>query len=74
MCDDADDDDDDINLEVRSTRRRKRAFQAIICAELLLQNGAKLDVIDDNDHGVLDSAVCANAQREMIEFLSSRSS
>jgi hypothetical protein len=70
-CDD--DDEDDMDVEVRSTRRRKRAFQAIICAELLLQNGAKLDLTDDNDHGVLDSAVCGNAQREMIEFLSSRS-
>jgi len=72
-CDDDDDDEDDMDVELRSARRRKRAFQAIICAELLRQNGAKLDLTDDNDHGVLDSAVCGNAQREMIEFLSSRS-
>lgn len=73
VCDDDDDDNDDMDIEVRSARRRRRAFQAIICAELLLQNGAKLDIMDDNDHGVLDSAVCGNAQREMIEFLTSRS-
>ncbi len=27
---------------------------------------AKLDLTDDNDHSVLDSAVCGNAQLEMI--------
>ena len=48
----------------------KEDWKAIECAELLLQNGAKLDVLDDMSHGVLDSALVGNAEREMIEFLS----
>ena len=35
-----------------------------------VQNGAKLDVRDQSTHGVLDSALVGNADREMIEYLS----
>lgn len=45
-------------------------WKAIECAELLLQNGAKMDAHDALSHGVLDSAVVNNAEREMIEYLS----
>ena len=45
-------------------------WKGIECAELLLQNGAKLDIRDNSSHGVLDSAVIGNADREMIEYLS----
>uniref|UniRef100_A0A7R9ZR70 Uncharacterized protein n=1 Tax=Craspedostauros australis TaxID=1486917 RepID=A0A7R9ZR70_9STRA len=39
------------------------------CAELLLQNGAKLDAQDDEMHAVLDCAVIGGAEREIIEYL-----
>lgn len=44
----------------------------IECAELLLQNGAKMKALDDNHQGPLDCAVIGGAEREMIEFLSAR--
>lgn len=47
-------------------------WQGIECAELLLQNGAKLKALDSSSHGVLDCAVIGNAEREMIEYLSAR--
>lgn len=47
-------------------------WKAIECAELLLQNGSKIDVRDNLEHGVLDSALLGNADREMIEYLSSK--
>ena len=46
--------------------------KAIECAELLCQNGAKMDARDDLTQGVLDSAVLANDDRSMIEYLSSK--
>jgi len=42
------------------------------CAELLLQNGAKMKALDDNHQSPLDCAVIGGAEREMIEFLSAR--
>lgn len=54
-----DDDDDD-------------EWQGIECAELLIQNGAKLNALDDNHQSPLDCAVIGGAEREMIEFLSAR--
>eukprot|EP00538_Stauroneis_constricta_P004203 CAMPEP_0119553858 /NCGR_PEP_ID=MMETSP1352-20130426/6499_1 /TAXON_ID=265584 /ORGANISM="Stauroneis constricta, Strain CCMP1120" /LENGTH=872 /DNA_ID=CAMNT_0007600341 /DNA_START=91 /DNA_END=2709 /DNA_ORIENTATION=- len=44
-------------------------WDALECAELLLQNGAKLDDPDDATHNVLDCAVIGGAEREMIEYL-----
>jgi hypothetical protein len=52
--------------------QKKRAFQAIVCAEFLIQNGAKLSAMDGNDHSVLDCAVCGNAPREIVEFITAR--
>ena len=49
-----------------------KAWTGIECAELLLQNGAKLDTMDDNTQGVLDCAVIGNGEREMVEFLSAK--
>lgn len=42
------------------------------CAELLLQNGANMKVLDHSDHNVLDCAVLGNADREMVEYLSTK--
>lgn len=45
---------------------------AIECAELLMQNGAKIDKRDGLEQGVLDSAVLNNVDRSMIEYLSTK--
>ena len=47
-------------------------WKGIECAELLLQNGAKIDSRDKLAHGVLDCALLGNADRQMIEYLSHR--
>ena len=47
-------------------------WKAIECAELLLQNGAKVDSKDKLAHGVLDCAVLGDADRQMIEYLSTK--
>lgn len=48
-------------------------WKGIECAELLIQNGAKLDVLDHKTQNVLDCALTENACHEMIDFLSCRS-
>ena len=48
-------------------------WKAIECAELLIQNGAKMDTRDRSSHGVLDLAVIGNADLEMIEYLNLKS-
>lgn len=50
------------------------SWQGLQCAELLIQNGAKLGAEDADHHKVLDCAVVGNGRREMIEYLSARSS
>lgn len=50
----------------------ERAWLGIECAELLLQNGAKMKALDENHQGPLDCAVIGGAEREMIELLSAR--
>jgi len=47
-------------------------WKGIECVELLLQNGAKLDTLDDNTRGVLDIAVIGGGERLMVEYLSGR--
>jgi len=46
----------------------------MLCAELLIQNGAKLNAEDFNQHKALDCAVVGGSRREMIEYLLARSS
>lgn len=48
-------------------------WNAIETAELLLQNGAKMDVYDSDSHDVLDSALIGNAEVKMVEYLTHRS-
>lgn len=48
-------------------------WKAIECAELLLQNGAKMDARDKSSNGVLDVAMIGNADLEMIEYLTLKS-
>jgi hypothetical protein len=45
---------------------------AIEAAELLLQNGARMDALDASAHGVLDSALLGNADVDMVEFLTAK--
>ena len=47
-------------------------WMAVECAELLIQNGAKMETHDRAEHGVLDCAVIGGAEREMIEYLTER--
>ncbi|KAL7544128.1 hypothetical protein ACHAXR_013522 [Thalassiosira sp. AJA248-18] len=48
------------------------SWKGIQCAELLIQNGSKVDVEDFDHHKALDCAVVGNGRREMIEYLSTR--
>ena len=48
-------------------------WKAIETAELLLQNGAKMDAFDASSHNVLDAALIANADVQMVEYLTHRS-
>mmetsp|Transcript_4099 Transcript_4099/g.7910 ORF Transcript_4099/g.7910 Transcript_4099/m.7910 type:complete len:481 (-) Transcript_4099:119-1561(-) len=57
---------DDANDDANRTRRR------LECAELLIQNGAKIDATDYHEHTVLDGAVCHGGSQDMVEFLSVR--
>lgn len=47
-------------------------WSGIECAELLIQNGAKIDTLDRETQTALDCAVCGNGEREMVEYLSER--
>uniref|UniRef100_A0A7S1GLH6 Arf-GAP domain-containing protein n=1 Tax=Cyclophora tenuis TaxID=216820 RepID=A0A7S1GLH6_CYCTE len=49
-------------------------WKGLECAEMLLQNGAKIDTLDNDTQSVLDYAVIGNGEREMVEFLSARMS
>jgi len=48
-------------------------WKAIETAELLLQNGAKMDAFDGDSHNVLDAALIGNADVKMVEYLTHRS-
>ncbi|GKY98419.1 hypothetical protein MPSEU_000799400 [Mayamaea pseudoterrestris] len=45
---------------------------AIETTELLLQNGARMDVLDASSHGLLDCALLGNAELAMVEFLTTK--
>jgi hypothetical protein len=47
-------------------------WKAIETAELLLQNGAKMNAFDSDFHDVLDHALIGNAEVRMVEFLTHR--
>lgn len=69
---------DDGKTALHACVLRKRAaeegvkWKAIECVELLLTNGAQLDALDNDGHNVMDCAVVGNAEREMIEFLTTK--
>mmetsp|Transcript_42996 Transcript_42996/g.103973 ORF Transcript_42996/g.103973 Transcript_42996/m.103973 type:complete len:874 (+) Transcript_42996:219-2840(+) len=47
--------------------------KSIECAELLIQNGAKMDIRDSSSQGVLDAALVGNnADVEMMDYLSTK--
>lgn len=48
-------------------------WKAVETAELLLQNGAKMEAFDLDSHDVLDCALIGNAEVRMVEFLTHRS-
>jgi len=51
---------------------KSSVWQGIECAELLIQNGAKLDATDQEMHDILESAICGNACTEMVEYLTAK--
>jgi hypothetical protein len=52
---------------------KEEEWMGIECAELLLQNGAKVHIRDDSSRSVLDTAVIGSGDHEMIEYLSMKS-
>lgn len=48
----------------------QQKWMGIECAELLLQNGANMKLLDHSSHNVLDCAVLGSADRDMVEYLS----
>jgi Arf-GAP with coiled-coil, ANK repeat and PH domain-containing protein len=68
------DDDDKTALHVCALSKptEEGEWMGIESAELLIQNGAKANVMDINTQTALDCAVIGNGEREMVEFLSSR--
>lgn len=67
---DEDNDDSDDNEEAKQARFS--VLERIKCAELLIQNGAKIDALDNDHRSVLDCALLENAHREMIEYLAAK--
>mmetsp|Transcript_22058 Transcript_22058/g.32847 ORF Transcript_22058/g.32847 Transcript_22058/m.32847 type:complete len:869 (-) Transcript_22058:3744-6350(-) len=57
---------------VRRDEAEDSEFLGLECAELLLQNGAKMHILDDKTQSVLDCCVIGNGERDMLEYLSSR--
>lgn len=49
-----------------------KPWMGIQCAELLIQNGAKIDLEDKDNHTVLDCAVTGGGDQEMVEYLLAR--
>lgn len=47
-------------------------WEAIETAELLIQNGAKMDALDLDSHNVLDSALIGKSEFKMVEYLTHR--
>ena len=53
-------------------RKENKDWKGIETAELLLQNGAKIESLDRDHHSVLDIAVIGNGERDMVEYLTAR--
>jgi len=63
--------DPDFKIEVVALEKKEK-WRGIECAELLIQNGAKMDTLDDNNRGVWDCAVLGNVELEMMDYLQSK--
>lgn len=50
----------------------QKDWKGLETAELLIQNGAKIDTKDGMSQSVIDAAIVGNAEREMVEYLMSR--
>ena len=49
-------------------------WRGIECAELLIQNGAKVDNRDKEHHSALDICLVSNGEEEMVTYLTSKTS
>ena len=50
----------------------QKDWKGLETAELLIQNGSKIDTKDSTGQSVIDSAIVGNAEREMVEYLMAR--
>lgn len=57
---------------VISKRDGKEDWKGIETAELLIQNGARIDASCANDQTVLDTALLGSAERDMVEYIMTR--
>ena len=54
------------------SKREGENWKGIETAELLIQNGARIDASCANDQSVLDTALLGSAEREMVEYIMTR--
>ena len=68
------DDDDKTALHacVSCRKEGQKEWMGLETAELLIQNGSKIDTQDRSSQTVIDSAIVGNAEREMVEYLMAR--
>ena len=57
---------------VLSKRDGKKDWKGVETAELLIQNGARIDASCANDQSVLDMALLGSAERDMVEYIMTR--
>ena len=67
-----DDDNDDGEEKDGKEGENDGCLARIVCAELLIQNGAKIDATDGNLQSVLDCSLLEDSQRDMIEYLAEK--
>jgi len=61
-----------LHICVVHRKDEKKDWKGLETAELLIQNGAKIDTKDVSSQSVIDTAIVGNAEREMIEYLMAR--
>jgi len=68
----ADDNKTALHTCVSCKKDGQKDWKGLETAELLIQNGAKIDTKDGMSQSVIDAAIVGNAEREMVEYLMTR--
>ena len=68
----ADDNKTALHICVSCKKDGQKDWKGLETAELLIQNGAKIDTKDGMSQSVIDAAIVGNAEREMVEYLMAR--